>query len=591
MSEKNNKDKEKQKLMSVGGGVIGHGRIPIRSNIYNKKGYSPIGSTNSKLFDIDRKSPLLGHANASNLISGYYDRILELKGYQLLDIAKLSTDFFADYIINFLTDDGGGTRQLVTVNNAEDGSVNQLVTDRINEVLTKQIKIFEFIKNHIQDYIFFGEYYAMLTTSQDETGHTVFNVEELLDPVSVIQKRKRVKDGTFESVYLAKGEDNTIYEIPEKEVIYLAMNNLRLVNDLEEEFKKQKKNKNEGFVNPYNPGFVKDQGWPGPYVMGNSSKNKYTLSKDSEKTNREKVLCKEFYMTSQPLFYSLLLKVKELVVKEILVSLISLRDLSSVQIFLLQMDKSIPLERANDMCARAQKLTNNTNEMAAFLTSQFDATSFIENTLTQSAKFLPDYGAALSGKNAMLPLDKLSDKMLDIMQTLDQCKANILGPLGLPVTLADSSSGSKWSILQQSERANSRVTAFLDGLKKSILALVLNIYKTLYNEDLDPGLVKLHITEKTSVEYNNQMNQSESISGVLGGLTGVVQNALQLLDTAMPLFDAQAWVGYVQNLIKDIDPNTEKVITDETIQQYLQLAEAKKAQIFEQYGIAPEEGM
>jgi hypothetical protein len=107
-------------------------RIPIRSNIYNKKGYSAIGTTGSKLFDIDRKSPLLGNANASNLISGYYDRILELKGYQLLDITKLATNFFSDYIVNFLSDEGGAS-QIVSIMK-EDGTNNPQATDRINQI-------------------------------------------------------------------------------------------------------------------------------------------------------------------------------------------------------------------------------------------------------------------------------------------------------------------------------------------------------------------------------------------------------------------------------------------------------------------------
>ena len=221
----------------------------------------------------------------------------------------------------------------------------------------------------------------------------------------------------IKEIYIARGDDGNVYEIPADEMIYIASNNLRLVNDLSDDWKEKEKRDRQ------TPKESKDKG-----------------------NNREKVLRKESYMASEPLFYSLILKVKELVIKELLVSLISLRDLSSVQIFLLQFDKSVPLEAANDLCARTTKLANNTNEIASFLTSQFDVVSFIENTLSKSARFVPDYNSTIGGKNTMLPLDKLTDKLLDIMQTIDQCKNNVLSPLGLPATLMDSTSGSKWMV-------------------------------------------------------------------------------------------------------------------------------------------------
>jgi len=568
-------------------------RIPIRSNIYNKKGYTAIGTSNgNKLFEIDRKSPLLGNANASNLISGYYERLLELKGYQLLDITKLATNFFADYIVNFLSDEGGGS-QIVTILN-EDGSNNQTVTDRINQILSKDIKIFDFIKNHIQDFVFYGQYYALLATSHDESGHLKFRIEELIDPVSVIQKKKRKNDdsGEMEEIYLAKGEGGIVIEVPKKNVIYLANHDLRLVNDLADkaEYSNGRIKKDDPITNFLKPSPAKPQ----HYQPNFKKNNNYILKEGASiedakqgKENKDRILIKESYVTSEPLFYSLLLKVKELVIKELLVSLISLRDLSSVQIFLLQFDKNIPLEAASELCKRAAKLTNNTNELASFLTSQFDAISFIENTLTQGTKFVPDYGASLSSKNSMLPLDKLSDKYIEILQTLDQCRAAILGPLGLPISLTDSTSGSKWQVLQQSERANSRVASFLSGIKSSVTDLVLNLYEQIYSESIDPSLIKLHISEKTSVEYNNQINQSESINGLLQSINAIVQSSLQMLDMAAPYIDPKNYLSYIQNLIRDIDPNTENIINERSIELYLQMVNAKLGQQFEQFGLDP----
>ena len=535
-------------------GGIGYGsRVPLRSNVFSGvggRGYSQIGGTGNRMFSGMRESPLLGNASPSNRLSLYYQRVDELRGYQLLDISKLAVNFFSDYIINFLVQNTG---EVITIVDDE-GNKLETETERINNILLKQIKIFDFIRDHSKDYVYYGEYFSMLNHDRDDLGHISFNIEELYDPVSVVSKKKRVNGGN-EEVFLARGEDGKIYEVPGNSVIYLGNINLRLVNDLEDDYNNKSK-----VLEP-------------------------SFGKGDKSTNKDKVVRRESYSSGEPLFYSLILKVKELVIKELLVSLISLRDLSSVQIFLLQFDKATPIETANDLCARTTKLANNTNELASFLTSQFDVVSFIENTLSQSAKFVPDYNSTLGNKNSMLPLDKLSDKLLDLMQNLDGCKASVLSPLGIPSTILDSTSGSKWTILQQSERANSKITSFMNGIKDSITNLVCSIYSTIYNKDLDPSLVKLHITEKTSVEYNNQINQSESIGGLVTGITGIITNSLATLDQAAPLIDTRSFLGYIQNLIKDIDPNTESIITDDTIETYVKWSSGLLRSKAEQQGI------
>jgi hypothetical protein len=556
--------RENENLMQklFGSFALGSGRFALRSNVYNNggtPGYSPIGGTSqSRIFDgMDRKSPLLGNYMPSSRLSSYYEKLAELKGYQLLDISKLATNFFADYIINFLADESNGA-QLVTIMD-DDGNKDETKTERINDVLVKDIKIFDFIRDHIQDYVFYGGYYSMLRNTRDELGHLRFRIEELYDPISVVVKKKRIKEtDEIEEVFLARSDENIIYEIPKKEMIYISNTALRLVNDLSSDWNDKHK-----------------KSWL------------HEKPKEGGKGTRDKVTRKESYQAAEPLFYSSIIKLKELVIKELLVSLISLRDLTSVQMFLLQFDKAVPLETANELCARATKLANNTNEISSFLTSQFDVVSFIENTLTQSAKFIPDYNSTLGSKNSMLPLDKLSDKLLDIMQTLDQCRNNVLSPLGLPSTILDSTSGSKWQVLQQSERANSRVASFMAGIKDSVTNLVCSIYETLYGTELDPSLIKLHISEKTSVEYNNQINQSESINGLVQGISNIIQTSLQTLDFASPLIDPEAYLTYIHNLLKDIDPNTENLITEETLQQYLQLVQAKVNNSFEQLGVDP----
>ena len=124
----------------------------------------------------------------------------------------------------------------------------------------------------------------------------------------------------------------------------------------------------------------------------------------------------------------------------------------------------------------------------------------------------------------------------------------------------------------------------MTGLKESVSALVGTIYKILYDETLDPSRLRLHILEKSTVEYNNAINTLENVNALVGGVSGIITNALQTLEVSGPLLDTEAFVSYIQNMIKDADPNAGNIITQETLQAYVQLMQAKIQATMEQFG-------
>lgn len=551
-----------QRLFSTFGFASGS-RIPIRSNVYgfngggHSGGYNKIGSSTARIFGTDRKSALLGNYTASSSISGWLDRVEELKGYEYIDLVKLSVSFFQDYVVNFLNT---SATQVVTILD-EEGNENTQKTERINDVLVKDLKIFDFIRDHINEVIYYGAYYSMLRTKRDEKGHLRFYAYGLYDPVSVIIKRTfdRETEELVES-YIVKGDDGVAYVVPDDECFYLGSPNMRLKNDL--------KDKDPGPINPFE-----------------KSDKKLRFGKNE---NRSHVLQTEYYTAGEPIFYTNILKLKELVVKELLISLLTLRDLCTPSILALMFDKGVPLENAEELCTKVQRMLNSYNDLSSFLSAQFDATSLIENILSQNIRVIPDFNATLQNKG-LINTDKLSDKLLELMQSLDQTKQNILGALGIPGSILDGTIGTKWSILQSSERANSRVFSIMTGLKESTTALIQTIHKIMYEETIDPSLIKLHLLEKSTVEYNNAANTLESVSGMASGITNLITTAIQSLDIAMPLVDPEAYVTYINNMIKDIDPNAADLINEETIKQYIEFTQAKYRAQLEQLGINNEE--
>lgn len=220
----------------------------------------------------------------------------EVKGYAQLDIVKLCTSFFSDYITNFINEE---SPELVTILN-DDSTTNESVTERLNNILTKELKLTGYIKDHLYDYVYYGSYTSLIQTSRDEGGHLVFRTEELYNPNAVvIKKRKDPKTGLSTEIYLAIGDDGNLYEVPDNEVLHIGNPKLRLTNDLEE-------------------------GW---------KEKKYSKPKKGEEKNRDKVIKKESYSASEPLFYSNMIKLKELATKELLIALITIRDLVSPTFF------------------------------------------------------------------------------------------------------------------------------------------------------------------------------------------------------------------------------------------------------------------
>lgn len=543
-------------------------RIPLRSNVFGKGGkgsYSPIGQTgNSKLFGtgVDKVSPLLGNAQPTSRISGWYSRVAELKNYYNLDITNLCVSMVSDYVVNFLNKN---SMQVCTIVD-KDGEVDVQKTERINEILTHQINIFQYIQDHIEDVVYYGCYYSMLRHGRDERGHSKFTVLGLNDPISVITKTKLGDDGYSEKEYVALGDDGQAYIIPREEAFYLGSPTFRLTNDMEDEWN----NKTKKSKDPYNPISLHKKS-KGP-EMG-------------KQENREKVIQKEYYSAGKPIFYSSILKIKEFVVKDLLVNLLTLRELTSKSILSLNMDKGVPQEVSSELCGRVQKLFNTTNELASFMSSSFSAESLIENILASGSVIcIPDYNSTITSKG-LINTDKLSDKLIEIMQSLDQTKANILAAVGIPSGALDNSAGSKWTILQQSERLNSRINSIMNGVTDSVTELVRTLYKILYNEEIDSSLIRMHLLEKSTVTYNNQINQAESINNLVQSISNILTTSLQTLDNVGTFIEPKAYLTYIQNLIRDIDPNTEPMITEETVEQYAQVALMKYQAQLQQMGI------
>ena len=126
-----------------------------------------------------------------------------------------------------------------------------------------------------------------------------------------------------------------------------------------------------------------------------------------------------------------------------------------------------------------------------------------------------------------------------------------------------------------SERLNSRINAVISGIKSGIVNAVDVISRNLYNEPVDSNNVVVNLFSRTTIEYNNLINTSESISTLTQQMSTVLEMALRTLEVAGPLFNREEYLNYVSTTLRGIDPTFDKIITEDSIKEYIEFLQSK----------------
>lgn len=504
------------------------GRVPIKSNILNNGSYKAIGSSNLYGTDVEsNRSLTTGNATTDNNLSTYYSKLSEIKTYERSDLSEMITSLFRDYVVNFMNKTGN----IITIKDKE-GKVNQQKTDRVNSCLINDLKIPDVIREHLPEIVYYGGYHFLISRSRDETGHIVLNKRDLYDPVVVVSKTKDYKDTT----YICRGDDGNIYEVPYEEMIKISINSLRLRNDMDK--------------NIYNK-------VPNP---------------SGKESNRNKISSDTFYSAPMPMYYSITHKVKEYLLKDVMISILSIKDLVQPILLMIHMDKGTSLEAANDLTKKAEALINNYTDLSAMMTAQFSITDIID-ALLNNIRVLPDYNSSMTNMGT-IELSKITQKINDMRMELDNCKESVLSVMGISLDVAQGRIN-KWEVLKMSERLNSKINSVITGIKSSIVRAVDVISRVLYNEEVDPNNVEVHLFSRTTIEYNNLINTSESITTLSQQMSAVIENALRTLELAGPLLNREEYLNYVSTTLKGIDPTFDKVVTEESMKEYLEFLREK----------------
>lgn len=435
-------------------------------------------------------------------ISVYYTRLKEIERYELTDLSETIVTLYKDYITNSIVMDNSP----ITIKNEKFKKHEQLITK-----LFKDLDLVSELFNNLNNFIFYGSHSVNIKYDKKEKR---LLKRDLVNPNSVIP----VYEGGKLVKNLTLNHEGDVIEIPPFSVIRFGANELHLLDDYNER--------------EYSP---------------------LEILRDSQ------------FLASKPLYYGMISKVKEYLLKDKLISLLSIKDLIQPLVFLIGVEKTTSSQKATELAQNTERLINNYVDTSSFLTGTFSVNELV-NALISNVKVLPDFNSALQGMNT-LDLSKLSDKVEGMRAEQDATKEDILNTTGVPLDLF-LGRASKWEALKTSERLNSKVNTYINIIKTSFQKAAAQLVFLVTEEVIPHTEFAVNIFTKTAIDYNNAINNSEAVTTLMEAVKNIITDAEEIASKSK-IIDPKLYLTMVRERLNDIDTDLGVLMTDDIIEKFL----------------------
>jgi hypothetical protein len=333
------------------------GYTPMVSNI-KSGGYNSLRGTGvdeTKIYSVIGKS-----------LNKYLERIDELETYIESSITRTSVDVIKDAVQELMTNN----LEIITIK--EDPEAQK----KINKILN-DIQLVNHIQSDLFDIIYYGSYSYYFESLSNK-----FNIRYLKEPNKVISiwKNNRLQG------YLTNSLDGNLKEFKSHELITISTNDYKL--ELEDDLGR------DGFKELVDE-ILEDERF---------DPNKKVDEKDEIKFKSYD----KRYLAGSPLFNSITGKIKEYILKDYLLSILSIKDLIQPIILLVSLEKSTVVEEGLDLALEVENLINQNLDLS-FMEAKGLSVKELAMSLIDNIRVLPDYDGKLGGM-ANLDLDKLSEK-------------------------------------------------------------------------------------------------------------------------------------------------------------------------------------
>ena len=463
-------------------------------------------------------------------IEQYYAILDMLSEMYMINIAGLATRFIADAIMESLRKEPS-----VYIAIPED----QKIMEKASEIVYKWIEkvdINKIIKMTINDIVYYGSY----TFSIDED----YNLHNLYDPYSAVSV---VGKNMNEIGYLLNSTKGIVF-IPREEahILRLGIPDLMLYSDMfhmnKEDYVK--------YIEQYQSPRVKH------FAKVYDSRNRMYLS------DHEKLFIRPYvFIASTPLFYFTRTKLREYVIKDIVLGLTTLRDLLYPIVFMMQYDYPAINYTVQSLADQIEEILNAYADIGGFVGVRADLIRIL-NMITYSIRVLPDFKGHISN---LTPLDtsKLAEKLDKYRGEMRDLLEDISNDIGWPID-AFNSRITYWESMRQSERFNNKIAYIVQGIEKSLSIFLSRMVCKKLKMPINENIVQIQLFDLTISKLMRMSMAQETISSYITGTFDLIDNIISVI-TDKEGINKEKIADLMRSYLYYIVPNPEEIIDWEGI--------------------------
>jgi len=503
------------------------GSLFARSNIFDSNNYlsgAPVrryyyGSGGSGFYSGAGYPGLLYNQQSIEQYLAVMDMLSEVF---MFSITGLVVRHIADAVIESMRENLS-----ITVNLSDDERKNNKYAEELYSYMD-EIDYKNLLSRILPEYIYYGNYAFALDDD--------FNLINLYDPycvISVLGKNQK------EIGYILNSKNGMGFSYKEDSLIF-RIGNLDVVLYSQHY-------ENQVYESLIEDGTPRVRNFSSFYRMNN------VLKKQSASYTRDYI-----FSASLPLFYYSRMKLREYVIKDLIVMLITIRDLLFPTVLTLSHDyagTNAGFQVVN-LVDQLENILNSYVDVGGIIGVKADL-SRILSMLTYSIRILPDYKGFISQLNS-LDTSKITEKIDKYKPDLDTLAETILAEVGIP---AESFRGGMtyWESMKQSERFASRVNAIINTIENSFRWLLESYMKRKYNiSDKMNNFVTVKIFDTSMAQVTRSSNALENVSSYVSGVFDFINNAIENLDNEN--INKEEAISFVKTHLSYVVSNVDNLI-------------------------------
>lgn len=486
----------------------------LKGNILSTPG--SFGGTSAAGLNGSKSNSPAAAMTSNRYLSTYYNKMQEIQDYEISELTDTILQIYIDYLTAYFNKSG----DLVTLSDEVPNKEKRQL--RLNQ-LYEYLKIVEEIKGHLREIIYNGSWCFKIAFDKETRNYRKFYLQNPHNVITIMADGKQ-------KCHLVVSRDGKIYQVLSDSIFRLGKAKMSLINDVNRDF--------------------------------------FGIKKEDTLVNDE------FMMAAMPLYYNITGKVKEFILKEQILSLLSIKDLVQPLLLLVRLDKNTDPGEGNKLALNIENMINKYSDISSILSSNFSINSLIDS-LMNNIRVIPDYHSTMGDMNNV-DLSKVTNKINEIETNQENKKESVLTACSIPKSLYNGES-TKWDAIKSNQRLNSKVNSLAVDLTDGLVEETCKLYEDLYGEPLDKKFVKINLFTKTEVDFNTSITNTEIIGTLLEGIQRILLGCQQTIQD-IKFIDPEEYSKFVMEQLKLINPDADKFITEETIKNYINQAKSEPQQ-------------